>query len=214
MIPVEAPRNCRQPSSRGVILRQRHLGQGSNSVQVRHGNERVILTLLRRLGTAAKADLARHANLTANTVGQIVQGLETAGLVRSDGKRHGERGQPATLLCLDPQGACSIGVKAGRRSLDTILVDFTGRVLAQRHRECPFPAAGAGCRHAGRRHCGRAWHPCCRPPPGASRRPGHCYPLQPGLLAARTRHPDRSLSGLERLRSRGTAGGRNRTADL
>lgn len=114
-------------------------GQGSNSVQVRHGNERVILTLLRRLGTAAKADLARHANLTANTVGQIVQGLETAGLVRSDGKRHGERGQPATLLCLNPQGACSIGVKAGRRSLDTILVDFTGRVLEQRHRECPFP---------------------------------------------------------------------------
>ena len=113
-------------------------GQGSNSVQVRHGNERVILTLLRRLGTAAKADLARHANLTANTVGQIVQGLETAGLVRSDGKRHRERGQPATLLCLDPQGACSIGVKAGRRSLDTILVDFTGRVLEQRHRECPF----------------------------------------------------------------------------
>ena len=96
-------------------------GQGSNSVHVRQGNERVILGLLRRLGTAAKADLARHANLTANTIGQIVQDLETAGLVRSDGKRQGERGQPATLLRLDPQGACSIGVKTGRRSLDTIL---------------------------------------------------------------------------------------------
>jgi len=114
-------------------------GQGSNSVHVRQGNERVILGLLRRLGTAAKADLARHANLTANTVGQIVQDLETAGLVRSDGKRQGERGQPATLLRLDPQGAYSIGVKTGRRSLDTILVDFAGRVLEQRRRECPFP---------------------------------------------------------------------------
>jgi predicted NBD/HSP70 family sugar kinase len=114
-------------------------GQGSNSVLVRQGNERVILALLRRLGTAAKADLARHANLTANTVGQIVQGLEIAGLVRSDGKRRGERGQPATLLRLDPQGACSIGVKTGRRSLDTSLIDFTGRVLEQRRRECPFP---------------------------------------------------------------------------
>ena len=114
-------------------------GQGSNSVHVRQGNERVILGLLRRLGTAAKADLARHANLTANTVGQIVQDLETAGLVRSDGKRQGERGQPATLLRLDPQGAYSIGVETGRRSLDTILVDFAGRVLEQRRRECPFP---------------------------------------------------------------------------
>ena len=109
-------------------------------MQVRQFNERLILALLRRLGTAFKADLARNANLTANTVGQIVQELEAAGLVRSDGKRQGERGQPATLLRLDPHGAYSIGVKVGRRSLDTILVDFTGEVLAQCRRECSFPS--------------------------------------------------------------------------
>ena len=114
-------------------------GQGSNSVNVRQFNERIILSLLRRLGTASKADLARHANLTANTAGQIVHELEAAGLIRSDGKRQGERGQPATLLRLDPQGAYSIGVKIGRRSVDTILVDFSGQVIEQRRRERPFP---------------------------------------------------------------------------
>lgn len=108
-------------------------------MHVRQFNERVILTCLRRLGTATKADLARHANLTANTAGQIVQELEAAGLIRGDGKRQGERGQPATLLRLDPEGAFSVGVKIGRRSLDTILVDFAGRVIEQRRRERPFP---------------------------------------------------------------------------
>jgi len=114
-------------------------GQGSNSVQVRQFNERVILTLLRRLGEASKADLARHARLTHNTAGQIVRELEGQRLIRTDGKRAGARGQPATILRLDPNGACSIGVKLGRRSLDAMLVDFGGRVLERRRLEREFP---------------------------------------------------------------------------
>lgn len=120
-------------------MRNRAFGQGSNSIQVRQFNERVILGLLRRLGPASKADLARHANLTANTAGMIVHELEAAGLIRSEGKRQGDRGQPATLIGLAPDGAYSLGVKIGRRSLDSILVDFAGKVIAQRRRECPFP---------------------------------------------------------------------------
>src|SRR5215203_2347192 len=96
-------------------LRNGSSGQGSNSVQVRQYNERVILTLLRRLGEASKADLARHARLTNNTAGQIVRDLEEQHLVRTDGKRTGARGQPATILRLDPDGAYSIGFKLGRR---------------------------------------------------------------------------------------------------
>jgi predicted NBD/HSP70 family sugar kinase len=115
------------------------MGQGSNSAQVRQFNERVILTLLRRLGEASKADLARHANLTNNTAGQIVRELELQQLVRTEGKRTGARGQPATLLTLDPEGAYSIGIKIGRRSLDALLVDFSGRVIERRRLERLFP---------------------------------------------------------------------------
>ncbi len=114
-------------------------GQGSNSVHVRQFNERVILSLLRRLGEASKAELARHARLTHNTAGQIVRELEGQRLIRTDGKRAGARGQPATILRLDPHGASSIGVKLGRRSLDVMLVDFGGRVLERRRLERPFP---------------------------------------------------------------------------
>src|SRR5687767_13647570 len=117
------------PEREGWSVRNGAMGQGSNSAQVRQFNERVILTLLRRLGEASKADLARHANLTNNTAGQIVRELELQQLVRSEGKRIGARGQPATLLRLDPEGAYSIGIKIGRRSLDALLVDFSGRVI-------------------------------------------------------------------------------------
>ncbi len=80
-------------------------GQGSNSVNLRLFNERVILTALRRLGSASKADLARHAKLTSNTAGVIVRELEAQRLIRTEGKRSGLRGQPATLLSLNAEGA-------------------------------------------------------------------------------------------------------------
>ena len=120
-------------------MRHGATGQGSNSVQVRQYNERLILTLLRRLGEASKADLARHARLTSNTAGQIVRDLAEQRLVRALGKRSGARGQPATILRLDPEGAYSIGFKLGRRSLDALLVDFAGRVLERRRLERAFP---------------------------------------------------------------------------
>jgi predicted NBD/HSP70 family sugar kinase len=114
-------------------------GQGSNSVNIRHFNERVILNALRRLGQASKADLSRYVSLTNNTAGVIVKELEERKLIRSEGKRSGGRGQPATLLSLDPDGAHAIGVKFGRRSIDTLLVDFRGHVLDRRHHELDFP---------------------------------------------------------------------------
>lgn len=115
------------------------IGQGGNSAHVRQYNERVILTLLRRLGEASKADLARHARLTQNTAGQIVRELEGQRLVRTEGKRSGGRGQPATILRLDPAGAFAIGVRIGRRALDALLVDFGGQVLERRRLERAFP---------------------------------------------------------------------------
>jgi predicted NBD/HSP70 family sugar kinase len=126
-------------SKGGQAVRNGISGQGSNSVNLRLFNERVILTALRRLGQASKADLARHAKLTNNTAGVIVRELEAQRLIRTEGKRSGQRGQPATLLSLNSNGAHAIGVKIGRRSIDTLLVDFCGLVLEQRRRERAFP---------------------------------------------------------------------------
>ena len=74
-------------------------------------------------------------NLTNNAAGVIVKELETRNLVRVEGKRSGQRGQPATLIALNPDGAYSIGVKLGRRSVEALLVDFCGRIMERRRQE-------------------------------------------------------------------------------
>jgi predicted NBD/HSP70 family sugar kinase len=126
------------PGRKGFEVRNAG-GQGSNSVQIRHFNERVILAALRRLGEASKADLARYAQLTNNAAGQIVRELEQQHLIKTLGKRSGSRGQPATLLTLNSDGAYAIGVTVGRRSLRALLVDFNGNVLERRAREQVWP---------------------------------------------------------------------------
>jgi predicted NBD/HSP70 family sugar kinase len=104
-------------------------GHGTNSVLVGDFNERVILSTLRRFGPASKAEIARRVGLTSNATGVIVRKLEDGGLVRNTGKRYGGRGQPATLLELDPGGAFAIGVRIDRDMIACVLVDLQGAIL-------------------------------------------------------------------------------------
>jgi predicted NBD/HSP70 family sugar kinase len=115
--------------------------KGSNLVLVGDFNERVILSTLRRHGPASKADLSRLVGLTSNAAGMIVKKLENGGLVRTRGKRYGGRGQPATVLELNPDGAYSIGVRVDRTKIETVLVDLCGTVLDRKTlRRLPMPA--------------------------------------------------------------------------
>jgi predicted NBD/HSP70 family sugar kinase/predicted transcriptional regulator len=113
--------------------------KGSNSVQVRRYNERVVLEALHRLGSASKADLARSANLTPQAIATIVDSLVDTGLVKIEGRRSGRVGQPSTLYAPVPEGAFSIGLHIGRRALDAVLVDFIGKTLQRQTCEYEFP---------------------------------------------------------------------------
>jgi len=116
------------------------LGRGSNSAQLRRYNERLVLQRLRRAGEASRAELARAADLTNTAIGAIIQKLEDLGLILTVGKRHdGGRGQPATLLRLNPKGAYGIGVRLDRQSIETILIDFAGRAIARRAYDIVLP---------------------------------------------------------------------------
>ncbi len=118
-------------------------GQGASSVHIRHFNQRLILQRLRRLGEASRADLARAAGLTNTAVGEIIKQLEQAGLVRTLGKKHeGNRGQPATMLALDPRGAYAIGVRLDRTRIETALTDLGGNVLSHVTHDRTLPAPG------------------------------------------------------------------------
>ncbi|BAO92432.1 ROK family transcriptional regulator [Caballeronia cordobensis] len=115
-------------------------GRGSNSASVRRYNERLLLQALRRTEPASKAELARHANLTSTAVGSIVESLENAGLIEYTGRRlDGQRGQPASLIRLDPRGAFGIGVRLDRTGIETVLVNFAGDVLARSALDAVLP---------------------------------------------------------------------------
>ena len=121
-------------------MRSPHIGQGSNSANVRRYNERLLLQALRRTEPASKADLARHANLTSTAVGSIIASLGKAGLIEFTGRRlDGQRGQPASLIRLDPRGAFGIGVRLNRTSMETVLVNFAGSVLARASYDMVLP---------------------------------------------------------------------------
>ena len=127
------------------------VGQGASSVHIRHYNQRLILQRLRRLGEASRADLARAASLTNTAVGEIIKQLEAGGLVRTIGKRHeGSRGQPATMLGLDPRGAYAIGVRLDRTRIETALTDLGGTVLSHRTHDHIAAAAGTDARSGAR----------------------------------------------------------------
>lgn len=121
-------------------MRTPHVGQGSNSANVRRFNERLLLQALRRAGQASKADLARLANLTSTAVGSIITSLIETGLIEVTGRRlEGQRGQPASLLRLDPRGAFAIGVRLDRTSIETVLVNFAGHMIGRRSHDMLLP---------------------------------------------------------------------------
>ncbi|CAB3802517.1 hypothetical protein LMG28688_05588 [Paraburkholderia caffeinitolerans] len=121
-------------------MRSPHVGQGSNSANVRRFNERLLLQALRRAGEASKADLARLANLTSTAVGSIITSLAENGLIEMSGRRlDGGRGQPASLLRLAPRGAFAIGVRLDRTNIETVLVDFAGQMIGRRSHDMLLP---------------------------------------------------------------------------
>lgn len=115
------------------------MGKGSNSTGLRRYNERVLLSALRKQGSASKSELAKIVNLTPQAVTRIVDELDHAGLVSRQGRRLGGKGQPSIMYSVEPAGAYSIGVKVGRDDLEFLLMDFGGEVLEREHHRYETP---------------------------------------------------------------------------
>ena len=113
--------------------------RGSNHVGMREFNERVVLQVIRLHGSVAKAEIARLTHLTAQTVQIIIARLEADGLVRKLEPVRGKVGQPSVPMALNADGAFSIGIKIGRRSLDLLLLDFSGQVRERSSLSYRFP---------------------------------------------------------------------------
>lgn len=116
------------------------LSSPTPSSQALRFNERRVLQVLRRMGQGSKAEIARIANLTNAAVGTIVSSLEAQNLIVSGRKHHdGKRGQPATMIHLNPTGAYGIGVRLERNCIQTVLIDFDGNILSRFSNEMLLP---------------------------------------------------------------------------
>lgn len=113
--------------------------RGSNQTGMRQFNERVVLQAIRLHGSLPKADLARLTTLSTQTVALIIARLADDGLVMKLEPLRGKIGQPSVPIALKPDGAFSIGVKIGRRSLDVLLLDFTNTVRMRHSQAYRFP---------------------------------------------------------------------------
>ncbi len=113
--------------------------RGSSQGGLRQYNERVVLQALRLHGALPAAELARLTGLTAQTISLITKRLLDDGLLLKGAPQRGKVGQPSVPLSLNPDGAFSVGIKIGRRSLDVLLVDFTGAARERWSLDYPFP---------------------------------------------------------------------------
>jgi predicted NBD/HSP70 family sugar kinase len=113
--------------------------RGSNQTGMRQFNERVVLQAIRLHGSLPKADLARLTTLSTQTVSLIIGRLFDDGLVMKLPPLRGKIGQPSVPIALRPDGAFSIGVKIGRRSLDVLLLDFANTVRMRYSTSYRFP---------------------------------------------------------------------------
>jgi predicted NBD/HSP70 family sugar kinase len=113
--------------------------RGSNHNGMRQFNERIVLQAVRLQGAIPKADLARLTQLSTQTVSIIVNRLEADGLLVKQDRIRGKIGQPSVPLALNPDGAFSLGLQVGRRSLEVLVSDFLGKPRHQLQFNYPFP---------------------------------------------------------------------------
>lgn len=105
---------------------------------LRDHNRSQVVGVLRRAGSASRADIARLTGLSRTTVSSLVSELEAAGLitpVQDDTPAGGGRGRPGVRLALQPAAGAALGIDFGHTHLRVAVADLSSRVLAERHRE-------------------------------------------------------------------------------
>lgn len=121
--------------------------RGTNAGGMRRYNERLILSAVRRLNGASKAELARMTALSPQAVVRIVDELEGEDLLFQAGKRTGGMGQPSTIYRINGKRGYTVGVEVGRSGTTIVLLDFDGEQKAVCRHPGNFPSIDTVLRH-------------------------------------------------------------------
>lgn len=117
---------------RDGVKRKDEKMRGGDTSGLRAYNQRLIISSIRNHSALSKAEIARATGLSGQAASVIVNALLDEGILLKQDKVRGGVGQPHTPIALNPSGAFSLGIKIGRRSVEAILVDFLGQIVASR----------------------------------------------------------------------------------
>jgi predicted NBD/HSP70 family sugar kinase len=94
---------------------------------------------VRQAGSLSKADIARATGLSAQSATNIVNRLQTTGLLRAGDSVRGKVGQPSVPYTIDPEGAFSIGIKVGRQSAEIAVMGFDYQIRSYQRISYDYP---------------------------------------------------------------------------
>jgi len=112
---------------------------GTNLERAGDHNQRVTLQAVRAAGAPiTRAEIADLTGLTAPAIANITKRLLNDGMILKAGRQLGGRGQPATKLVVNADGAFSIGLNIDRDHIAIVALDFVGNVRYRVCREVHF----------------------------------------------------------------------------
>jgi predicted NBD/HSP70 family sugar kinase len=106
---------------------------GANLDHARRLNRRVVLEIVRVHGPLTRAEIARMAGLSAQTISNIADELCESSLLHAVRRPAGGRGQPTSDLALNPDGGFTFGISFDHNSLVVLLTDVAGTVRDSEH---------------------------------------------------------------------------------
>lgn len=99
---------------------------GGNAGRNRTHNRRVVLDYVRANEPTGRAEIAKSCGLSFQAVSNIIEALETEGLLVAVGHKTGVRGQPAAQYKFNPESAFSIGIELRPNSLICATLNLKG----------------------------------------------------------------------------------------
>ncbi|WDR01895.1 winged helix-turn-helix transcriptional regulator [Devosia algicola] len=116
-------------------------GRGLQHQGLRRANERAVMSIIGFNAGVSNAEISRLSGLAPQTVSAILVELEKAHLIERGEVVRGRRGQPATPIFLNADGAFCIGCEISWRHIQVHLIDLRGQTRGTIRKEYAYPDA-------------------------------------------------------------------------
>ena len=116
--------------------------RGQNIVAAGTHNRELVVHHIRARGEITRGELADLTGLTPPAVFKITKDLLAENWLVSRIKRDGSRGQPTSVMSLNPDGAYALGLNVDRDHITFVVLDFAGGVRETIRRDIVNPTPG------------------------------------------------------------------------